>query len=50
MAQWVIVILAICAIIFNTGITYGHIQHLRKDVADIKRELEELRNYIMEKL
>lgn len=49
MAQWIIVGLAFCAIIFNTGLTYGHIHDLRKEVAEMKQEIKELWKWLREK-
>ncbi|MBN2591592.1 MAG: hypothetical protein JXA96_17130 [Sedimentisphaerales bacterium] len=37
-AQWVIVTLAIGAVIFNTGVTYNHVQHNAQSIQEMKQQ------------
>lgn len=42
-APWAIVGLALLAIVFNTGVTYGHIQDLSDTVAEISKDVAEMK-------
>lgn len=41
MAQWIIVAIAIAGLIFNSGILYNDIKHLKKEFAEMKQELQQ---------
>ena len=41
-ARWIIVGLAVLAIVFNTGVTYNHIYHLSKQVIKLTEAVEKL--------
>ena len=41
-ARWVIVALAVLAIVFNTGVTYNHIHTLSKQVTKLTEVVEKL--------
>ena len=42
MAKWIIVGLAVLGLVFNSGITYNHINQLSKNVAELKESHEKL--------
>ncbi len=46
-AKWIIVGLSILTLAFNSGILYNDVKHLKSDVAEIKRDVRSLREYIM---
>lgn len=48
MAKWIIVGLAIAGLIFNSGILYNDVKRLSTEVADIKQDIKDLRQYIMD--
>ena len=41
-ARWIIVGLAVLAIVFNTGVTYNHLYHLSKQVTKLTEVVEKL--------
>ncbi len=41
-ARWIIVGLAVLAIVFNTGVTYNHIYHLSEQVKKLTKAIEEM--------
>lgn len=41
-ARWVIVGLAVLAIVFNTGVTYNHINHLSEQVEELTKAVKEM--------
>jgi len=45
-AQWFIVVLALLAIAFNTGVTYKHIQNMTVIVHDLAETVEGLKDDI----
>lgn len=47
-ARWIIVAIAVSGIIFNTAILYNDVKHLNKQVQEIKQEIRDLRQYLME--
>lgn len=46
-AKWVIVALAVAGLIFNSGILYNDVKHLRADMNGVKQEIQELRLVIL---
>lgn len=53
LARWIIVILAILTIAYNTIATHviskNEIRHLQNDMQEVKQEVRDLRNYLMSK-
>ena len=49
LAKWVIVVLALGGILFNTAILYNDVKHLKKQMQEVKQEIRDLRNYLMGK-
>ena len=45
--KWVIVALALLTVVFNSGILYRDVQHLREEVSEIKGDVKDLRNCLM---
>ena len=48
-AKWIMVSIAVGALVFNTGVIYNDVKHLRNEVAEIKQDLKELRQIVLEK-
>jgi len=56
LARWILAILAVGGVIYNTIVTHvilkNDVKHLRKDFEDfekvVRQELRDLRNYLME--
>ena len=46
-ARWIIVALAVAGLIFNSGILYNDVKHLKDDVAEIKAEIQYLRQCLI---
>ena len=42
MAKWIIVGLAVLGLVFNSGVTYNHINQLSKDMTELKKSYEKL--------
>ena len=49
LAQWIIVGLAIAGLIFNTGVLYNDIKHLKKSVDDIWSEINKIKEILIER-
>lgn len=47
-ARWIIVALAVAGLIFNSGILYNDVKHLKQETAEIKQEIKELRVLFIE--
>ena len=41
-ARWIIVALAVLAIVFNSGVTYNHIYHLSEQVKGLIKVVEKM--------
>ena len=48
-AQWVIVGIAVAGLIFNTGVLYNDIKHLKKSVDEIWTELNKIKDILIER-
>ena len=48
-ARWVIVAIAVSGIVFNTAVLYNDVKHLNRQIQEIKQEIRDLRNYLLEK-
>lgn len=46
-ARWIIVAFAIAGLIFNSGILYNDVRHLKEDLQEIKQEIHEIRTHLM---
>ena len=42
-AKWIIVAMAVAGLIFNSGILYNEVRHLKEDLAQVKYEVHEIR-------
>lgn len=49
LARWIIVAIAVGGIIFNTAVLYNDVKHLKKQIQEIKQDVRDLRNYLMDK-
>ena len=49
-ARWIIVALAVGGLIFNSGILYNDVKHLKEDVAEVKQDIKTLRELFIEML
>lgn len=47
MAKWIIVALAVGGLVFNSGILYNDVAHLKKDITEIKKEVNGITNFLM---
>jgi len=47
--QWTIVGLALLGFIFNSGILFNEVKHLKKSVSDIWTELNKIKNILIER-
>jgi hypothetical protein len=47
-ARWIVVALAVGGLIFNSGILYNDVRHLKEEVAEVKQEIKELRLLFIE--
>ena len=46
-AKWIIVALAVAGLIFNSGVLYNDVKHLKEDLAEVKQEIQYLREYLI---
>jgi hypothetical protein len=46
-AKWIVVAFAIGGLIFNSGILYNDVRHLKEDLAEIKQEVKEIMVHLM---
>ncbi len=46
-AKWIVVAFAIGGLIFNSGILYNDVRHLKDQLTEIKQEVKEIRIYLM---
>ena len=49
LAKWIIVGIAIGGLIFNSGILYNDVNHLKKSVDEIWKELNNIKNILIER-
>jgi hypothetical protein len=47
-ARWIVVAGAVVGLIFNSGILYNDVRHLKEDIAEVKQEIKELRLLFIE--
>jgi hypothetical protein len=43
LVKWVVVALAVGGLIFNSGILYNDVKHVKDEIAEVKQEIKELR-------
>lgn len=48
MAKWVVVAGAVIGLIFNSGVLYNDVNHLKKDIAEVKQEIKDLRSLFIQ--
>lgn len=46
-AKWTVVAFAIGGLIFNSGILYNDVRHLKDELIEIKQEVKEIRIHLM---
>ena len=49
LAQWVIITIAVVGLVFNSGVLYNDVKHLKKSVDDIWGELNEIKKILIER-
>jgi len=49
MAEWIIVGIAVLGLVFNSGILYNDVKHLKKSVDDIWKEINEIKKILIER-
>ena len=49
LAQWIIVGIAVAGLVFNTGVLYNDIKHLKKSVDEIWTELNKIKDILIER-
>ena len=47
--QWIIIAIAVGGLIFNSGILYNDVNHLKKSVDEIWKELNNIKNILIER-
>jgi hypothetical protein len=47
-ARWIVVALAVGGLIFNSGILYNDVRHLKEEVSEVKQEIKDLRLLFIE--
>lgn len=50
LAKWIVVAIAIGGILFNTAILYNDVNHLKKQMQEVKQEIRDLRNFLLKNL
>jgi len=48
-ARWFIVALAVAGLIFNSGVLYNDVKHLKEDLAEVKQEIKYIRECLIDK-
>lgn len=49
MYEWIIAAIAIGGLIFNSGILYNDVRHLKKSIDDVWSEINEIKNILIER-
>lgn len=49
LAKWIIVGIAIAGLIFNSGVLYNDVSHIKKSIDDIWREINEIKTILIER-
>lgn len=49
LAKWIIVGIAVAGLVFNTGVLYNDIKHLKKSVDNLWTELNRIKNILIER-
>ena len=47
-AQWIVITIAIGTLIFNSGILYNDVKHLKAAVDKLNQEVTAVRNYLLD--
>lgn len=47
-ARWIVVAGAVVGLIFNSGVLYNDVNHLKKDIAEVKQEIKDLRSLFIQ--
>lgn len=49
LAKWVIVGIAIAGLIFNTGVVWNDVKHLKKSIDDVWSEINEIKKILIKR-
>lgn len=49
LAKWIIVGIAVLGFVFNTGVLWNEVKHLKKSVDDIWGEINEIKKILIER-
>jgi len=47
--EWIIIGIFVIGLIFNTGVLYNDVRHLKKSIDSIWSEINEIKNILIEK-
>lgn len=47
--QWTIVALALVGFVFNSGVLWNEVRHLKKSVEDIWKKMDKIEQYLLER-
>ena len=46
--KWIVVAAAVIGLIFNSGVLYNDVNHLKNDIAEVKQEIKDLRSLFIQ--
>lgn len=46
--KWFIIALAIAGFVFNSGVLYNDVKHLKGQIAEIKQQVQNIQEYLLE--
>lgn len=49
LVKWIIVGIAVLGFVFNTGVLWNEVKHLKKSVDDMWSEINEIKNILIER-
>lgn len=49
MAKWIIVALALLTLVFNSGVLYNDVKHLKEVVRELKQDVKQINTYLIAK-
>lgn len=47
MAEWIVITIAVLGLVFNSGILYNDVKHLKKSVDNIWSEINEIKKFLL---
>lgn len=48
-AKWIIIVIALVTLIFNTGVLYNEVKHLKENDKIIMRDISEIKTMMIER-